>query len=85
MYLLVAPCELLTVTSRYGASCIFYTDGFLIEGSLHNDTLLRLNGLQRDVLFSLNSIKAMLSRKIAHQTLWCMNVNNYAGACARTE
>jgi hypothetical protein len=27
MYSLVAPCKLLTVTSRYGASCIFYTDG----------------------------------------------------------
>jgi hypothetical protein len=30
MYSLVAPRELLTVTSGYGASCIFYTDGFLI-------------------------------------------------------
>jgi hypothetical protein len=32
MYSLVAPRELLTVTSVYGASCIFYTDGSLIEG-----------------------------------------------------
>jgi hypothetical protein len=32
MYSLVDPRELLTVTSRYGASCIFYTDGSLIEG-----------------------------------------------------
>jgi hypothetical protein len=32
MYSLVAPRELLTVTSKYGASCIFYTDGSLIEG-----------------------------------------------------
>jgi hypothetical protein len=32
MCLLVAPRELLTVTSGYGASCIFYTDGSLIEG-----------------------------------------------------
>jgi hypothetical protein len=32
MYSLVAPHELLTVTSGYGASCIFYTDGSLIEG-----------------------------------------------------
>jgi hypothetical protein len=29
---LVMPCDLLTVTSRYGASCIFYTDCSLIEG-----------------------------------------------------
>jgi hypothetical protein len=32
MYSLVAPHKLLTVTSRYGSSCIFYTDGSLIEG-----------------------------------------------------
>jgi hypothetical protein len=32
MYSLVAPHELLTVTSGYGPSCIFYTDGSLIEG-----------------------------------------------------
>jgi hypothetical protein len=32
MYSLVALRELLTVTSGYGASCIFYTDGSLIEG-----------------------------------------------------
>jgi hypothetical protein len=32
MYFLVAPRELLTVTSGYDASCIFYTDGSLIEG-----------------------------------------------------
>jgi hypothetical protein len=31
-YSLVAPRELLTVTSAYGASCIFNTDGSLIEG-----------------------------------------------------
>jgi ribonuclease HI len=34
---------------------------------------------------SLSSIKAMLSRKIAHQTHLLVNVNNCAGACARTE
>jgi ribonuclease HI len=36
---------------------------------------------------SMSSIKAMLSRKIAHQThpLVCMNVSNCAGAYARTE
>jgi hypothetical protein len=28
----VAPHELLTVTAGYDASCIFYTDGSLIEG-----------------------------------------------------
>jgi hypothetical protein len=32
MYSLVAPCELLTVTSGYSLSCTFYTDGFIIEG-----------------------------------------------------
>jgi hypothetical protein len=32
MYSLVVPRELLTVTSGYGASCIFYMDGSLIEG-----------------------------------------------------
>jgi hypothetical protein len=32
MYSLVAPRELLTVTSGYGASGMFYTDGSLIEG-----------------------------------------------------
>jgi hypothetical protein len=32
MYSLVAFRELLTVTSGYGASCILYTDGSLIEG-----------------------------------------------------
>jgi hypothetical protein len=31
MYSLVAPRELLTVTSGYGASCIFYTNGSLME------------------------------------------------------
>jgi hypothetical protein len=31
MYSLVAPRDLLTVTSGYGPSCIFYTDGSLIE------------------------------------------------------
>jgi hypothetical protein len=32
MYSLLAPRELLTVTSRYGPSCILFTDGSLIEG-----------------------------------------------------
>jgi hypothetical protein len=32
MYSLVAPRELLTVTSEYLPSCIFYTVGSLIEG-----------------------------------------------------
>jgi hypothetical protein len=66
MFSLVAPRELLTVTSGYGVSYIFYTEGFLIEGcvgsafhqmamlcSLQYDILLRLYGLRRDVLFSL--------------------------------
>jgi hypothetical protein len=32
MYSLVAPRELLTLTSGYGASCFVNTDGSLIEG-----------------------------------------------------
>jgi hypothetical protein len=32
MHSLMATCVLLTVTSGYGASCIFYPDGSLIEG-----------------------------------------------------
>jgi hypothetical protein len=32
MYSVVAPRELLTVTTRYAASMIFYTDGSLIDG-----------------------------------------------------
>jgi hypothetical protein len=31
MYSVVAPRELLTVTARYAASMIFYTDGSLID------------------------------------------------------
>jgi hypothetical protein len=31
MYLVVAPRELLTVTARYVASMVFYTDGSLID------------------------------------------------------
>jgi hypothetical protein len=103
MYSLVAPRELLTVTSEYGASCIFYTDGYLIEGSadfaVHQmgvggfgHKILSPAGVftaELSALFtalrhiaevirppercliltdSLSSMKAMLSRKIAHQT-----------------
>jgi hypothetical protein len=32
IYSMVAPRELLTVSSGYGPSCIFHTDGSLIEG-----------------------------------------------------
>jgi hypothetical protein len=31
MYSVVAPRELLTVTDRYAASMVFYTDGYLID------------------------------------------------------
>jgi hypothetical protein len=103
MYSLVAPRELLTVTSGYGLSCIFYTDGSLIDGyacfAVHQ---MGVDGIGNKVqgpagvftaelsaLFtalrhfaevirppekcliltdSLSAIKAMLSRKIAHQT-----------------
>jgi hypothetical protein len=32
MYPVVGPRELLTVTARYAASIMFYTDGSLIDG-----------------------------------------------------
>jgi hypothetical protein len=32
MYLVMAPRELLTVITKYTASIVFYTDGFLIDG-----------------------------------------------------
>jgi hypothetical protein len=32
LYSVVAPRELLTVTDRYAASMVFYTDGSLIDG-----------------------------------------------------
>jgi hypothetical protein len=104
MYSLVVPCELLTWTSGYGASCIFYTDGSLIEGcagfAVHQmsgggfeHNILSPAGVftaELSALFtalrhiaevirpparciilidSLSSIKAMLSRRIAHWTL----------------
>jgi hypothetical protein len=57
--------------------------------SLHCDTLLRLYGLRRGVLFSLiawvQSRLCCLGKLRIRLTLWCMNVNNWAGACARTE
>jgi hypothetical protein len=103
MYSLVAHRELLTVTSGYGPSWIFYTDGFLIEGcagfAVHQMGLggfgYKIRGpagvitaelsalftalryipeviwpLERCLILtnSLSSIRAMLSRKIAHQT-----------------
>jgi hypothetical protein len=42
----------------------------LVLSLLPYGTLLKLYGLRRDVLFSLIRL-----------TLWCMNVNNCAGAC----
>jgi hypothetical protein len=103
MYLLVAPRELLTVTSEYDPSSMFNTDGSLIDGcagfAVH---LMSVGGFRYKIrgpadvftaevsvfftalrhIFevlrpsercliltdSLSSIKAMLSRKIAHQT-----------------
>jgi hypothetical protein len=104
------------LTSGYGQSCIFYTDGSLIEDcagfaahqmgvgrfgykirgvftaelfSLFYDTSLRLYGLCRGVLFSLiawvRSRLCCLGKLHIRLTLWCMNVNNCAGACARKE
>jgi hypothetical protein len=32
MYSVLAPRELLTVTAKYSASMVFYTEGFLIDG-----------------------------------------------------
>jgi hypothetical protein len=117
MYSLVAPRKLLTLTSGYGASCIFYTDGSLIEGCagfvVHQmgvggfgHKILSPAGVftaELSVLFttlrhiaevirppercliltnSLSSIKAMLSRKIAHQTRPLVFLNNCGGVFA---
>jgi hypothetical protein len=103
MYSLVASRKLLTVTSGYDALCIFYTDGFLIEGCASFAVHQMVVGgfghkipspagvftAELSVLFtalrhigeairppercliltdSLSSIKAILSREIAHQT-----------------
>jgi hypothetical protein len=88
MYSLVAPREVLTVTSGYGPSCIFYTDGSLIEGCAgvvgfgykirgpagvftalrHVHEVIRPPERCLILTDSLSSIKAMLSRKIRHQT-----------------
>jgi hypothetical protein len=106
MYSLVAPHELLTVTSGYCPSRIFYTDGSLIEKyagfAVPSNHQMGVGGFEykiqgpagvftaeRSAFFtalrhiaevkrppercliltdSLCSIKAMLSRKIAHQT-----------------
>jgi hypothetical protein len=103
MYSLMAPHELLTVTSGYGPSYIFLTDGSLIEGfvgfAVHQmcvggfgykirrpagvftaelstlfTTLRHIAEVIRPpercliLTASLSLIKAMLSRKIAHQT-----------------
>jgi hypothetical protein len=56
MYLLVAPRELLTVTSGYGPSCIFYKNGSMFEefvGFAVHQMGVGGFGPQRDVLFSL--------------------------------
>jgi hypothetical protein len=90
---LLAPRDLLTVTFGYGVSCIFYTDGSLIEGctgfvhyiggSILGHKILSLASVftpehrarftaQQQISEvirppdSLNLIKAMLSRRIAH-------------------
>jgi hypothetical protein len=116
MFSLVTPRKLLTVTYGYDPSCIFCTDGSLIEGcagfAFHKmgvggfghkiqspagvftalDTLLGLNGLRKDVFIVLFSLIACVRSRLCcleklriRLTLWCMNVNNCAGACARTE
>jgi hypothetical protein len=70
------------VTSEYGASCIFYTDGSLIEGcgvfTAELSTLFTalrhiaevIRAPERCLILtdSLSLNRAMLSRKIAHQT-----------------
>jgi hypothetical protein len=45
MYSVLAPRELLTVTARYAASMIFYTDDFLIDGWAGQG--LHFTGLER--------------------------------------
>jgi hypothetical protein len=121
MYSLVAPRELLTVTSGFSPSCIFYTDGSLIEGcadfAVHQMGVggygYKIQGpasvftAELSALFtalrhiaeviwppenfliltdSLSSIRLCCPGKLhIRLTLWCMNVKNCAGACARTE
>jgi hypothetical protein len=83
MYLLVAPHELLTVKSGNGPSCIFNTDGSLIEGcagfAVHQIGVGRFEykiqgsagvfTAELSALFIAQGlIKAMLYRKVAHQT-----------------
>jgi hypothetical protein len=57
--------------------------------SLLFDILLRLYGLRRDVLFPLiswvRSKLCCLGELHIELTIWCMNVENYSGACARAE
>jgi hypothetical protein len=61
----------------------------LVLYSLLYNTLLRLYGLRRDVLFSLiatvRSRLCCLGKLHIRLTFWCMNVNNCAGAGASTE
>jgi hypothetical protein len=60
MYSLVAPRELLTVTSGYGASCIFYTNGSLIEGCAGLDIRSKVR-----LVISLHSEKNIIGTIIA--------------------
>jgi hypothetical protein len=73
MYSLLAPRDLLTVTSGYGASCIFYTDGSLIEGSVGFAVQqMGVGGFEHKILSPADvfpaELSALLSRKIAHQS-----------------
>jgi hypothetical protein len=119
-YSLEAPRELLTVTSGYDPSCIFYTDGSWVEGCAGLAVLqMSMSGFGYEIqglasvftaklcaLFTalrhivevillperclilterVRSRLCCLGKLHIRLTLWCMNVNNCAAACARTE
>jgi hypothetical protein len=115
IYSLVAPRELLTVTSGYSPSCIFYTDGFFIEGCASfvvqqmgvSGFGYKIQGPAGVFTAELSAVFTALQHIAGviwtpercliltdslfywklriRLTLWCMNVNNCAGACARKE
>jgi hypothetical protein len=83
MYSVVAPRELLTVTTRYAASMVFYTDGSLIEGCAVQVVPAGIFTAELTVLFvtlrhigeviqppekCLISVKGLLSIEISYRT-----------------
>jgi hypothetical protein len=91
---LLEPRKPWTVTSGYGAdgSLIESSAGFAIHqmgmgGYGHIAEFIRPSERCLILTDSLSSIKAVMSRKNAYQThpLVYKNINNCAGACARTK